>query len=422
MQVTREDLNPCTIKLTVTCSPEEVEKGFDRALKQLGKKIKIQGFRPGLAPKHLLEKAVNHQAWFDQAANEIVRASIDNAISQEQIKPADRPSVSVTTLKRIERECMYEVKIPLEPVVKLGEYKGLKISKQETEVTDEEVEQYLDELRSRSGKREAITDRGVQEGDIAVVNIKVEGEQGEGRTFMTIAGQTFPDLDAALMGMMAEEMKTLELAFPENFQEKDLAGKNVQSRLTLRSVSNVKLPELDDSFAKELNSDSIDELKVKLRDRIKEAKNQMALELQHEGLQTELLKVSEIHVPDTMWEGVMAQRLRDLDREITQRGMTAEDYAKQNGMTVEEMIKNWGEEAKEHVMRAVAIKEIFLKEGFQLTNEDINFVLSQMSKEYNMPPNELLQALRKNRAMEELRFRAIFRKVMNYLTENAVAA
>jgi trigger factor len=309
--------------------------------------------------------------------------------------------------------------VPLQPVVELAEYKGLEAEQPPIEVRDEEVEAQIDDLRRKQGKREAVTHRGVQEGDVAVVNVKVEGEEGEGRNFMTIAGQTFPQMDEALHGMKAEELKSLTLTFPDNFQEKDWAGKKLKCQVTLRSVSAVHLPELDDAFAQSLSTESVDQLRNRMRELIGQAKMNMAHEYVVEQLLEQLLSKSTIHVPDTMWESVASRRIQELAQEQQQNGKTMEDYAKDQGMTVDELMEAWKGESKLHVQRAVMVREIFSREKMNLSNQELNRELQSMAREFEMAPGELLNVLKKNKAVDELHFRAIFRKVTEFLKENA---
>ncbi len=419
MTVTREDLNPCTVKLDVVCDPAQVDEGFDRAIKGFAKRIRVPGFRPGHAPKEMIEQMLGKDELYQAAADTIVNKVCKQAIEQEQLKPDDNPMVNVSKLDRDEKVCEFTAKVPLAPIVELGEYKGLAAQKPKVEVTDDEVEAQLEELRKRSGKREAVTDRGVQDGDIAVVNIKVDGEEGDGRNFMTIAGQTFPQLDQAIMGMQVEEMKQLNLTFPDNFQEKDWAGKLHHVQVSIRSLNSVRLPELDDAFAQNLKAKDVGELKEKVKDQIKLAKDAMLADYVNEQLQEDLLKRCTVHVPDNMWEAVANQRLRELAADVQQRGKTMEDYAQENGMTMDQLVEAWKNEAKTHVMRAVVIRDIFVKEGMKLSNADLNQELFVMAGEYQMKPEDLLAALRKHNGLRELEFRAIFKKVIAFLNENA---
>ena len=422
MQITREDLNPCTIKLSVVCSPEQVSDAFDRALKAISKEVRLPGFRPGHAPKHMVEKMVSKDELYNQAADELVRRTYEKALKDQNIEPDPgvRPSVELEELDREAKTATYSAKVPLPPKIELSEYKGLPANRPAIEVTDEEVQYQITELRKRQGSREAVLDRNAQEGDYGVVNIKVEGETGEGRTFMVVIGQTFPSLDAALPGMASEEMRSVELEFPDNFSDKALAGTKQKSQITLNSISAVSMPELNDEFAKALNSDSVEELTARMRESIVQAKEQMTRDMVQDQLLESLRGSSKIEVSDNMWEALANQRLSEISQEVRRQGKTIEDYAKENGMTVDELVKAWHEQAKVHVERAMVVREVFAKEKLAITNEELNTELFSMAQEYQMEPMELLEAMRKAGSLQELQFRAISRKVTDFLIENAV--
>lgn len=421
MNVTREDLNPCTVKLVVVCTQDEVKDGFEKAIKQLTKKIRLPGFRPGNAPRAMVEPMLDPREVHNEAADQIVRKYGTKAIDDQELKVdgSQQTAVEMTKLEKDPAECEFALKVPLPPIVGLGEYTGLPVERPSVEVTDEEVDYQIDELRRRKSTRESITDRGIAEGDVAVVNVKLDGEGGEGRTFMTVAGQTFPQLDEALMGMKVEEMKHAELDFPENFQEKDWAGKKLTCTVTVNSLSSVKMPELDEAFAKSLKTENVDDLRARLKETITGAKEEMVREIVNERLLDELLTRSEVEVSDNMWESLAVRRLQDVANDAQRAGKTVEQYAEESGMTVKEMIENWREKAKVHVKRALLIREVFTAEKMKIDNGELNVELHIMAQEYEMAPEELLTALRKNHSLEELHFRAIARKVGDFLLEKA---
>lgn len=420
MEVTREELNPCTIKLTVKADEQQVIDAFDKALRQIAKKVRLPGFRPGHAPKAMVENLISREELYDNAADKLIQSSYKQLIQQESLEPdmTVRPVVELTTFDQDTSKAEFTIKVPLPPKVEIGEYRGLPLEKPPIEVKDEEVEQQIEEFRKRRQTRETVTDRGVQEGDIAVLSIKPDGDETS-RNFMTIAGQTFPALDGAIHGMNVEEMKSLELTFPENFQDKDWANETKKVTVTLTSLTAVRLPELDDSFAQSLQTESVEDLQKRVREGIGRAKQQMLRDFVNEQLLKALQEKSKVEVSDNMWESLADRRLSETAQEQREQGKTLEQYAQENGMTLETLRDNWRENAKMHVERALLIREIFFKEQMQLSNEELNSELFEMADELQTTPQELLTLLKKNQALDELQFRAISRKVGSFLEQNA---
>lgn len=419
MQVTREDLNPCTVKLDIVCNEDQVRKAFDRAYKEASKHIRIPGFRPGSAPKHLVKENAAPQYIKDFAAESIVNSVIKTALDEQKLEAHGQSKVEIKTLEEEPAQCEFSAKVPLKPVVELGEYKGLKVTKPDTDVTDKDVDEYIKEIQDRMSKKEDVTGRGVADGDVATINIKLDGEEGEGRNFMIVAGKTFKALDDALSGMVVEEMKSVDLKFPKSFEEKDWAGKEHHCKITVRSVSAVHAPALDDAFAKELNAKGVDDLKEKVKQFLTGSREAAASEFLNERLLDMIRSGGKVAVPDNMWESVAERKLYDVAQEAARSGIKFEDYAKSNGMTVEEFVKAQQEEARIYVERAVVVREIFAKEEMKLTNTELNAELFDMAREYQIAPQELLTILRKNNAVEDLHYRAIYRKVTKFLIDNA---
>lgn len=421
MTITREDLNPCTVKLSVVCAPEQVKEGFDKAYKQIAKQVKVPGFRPGHAPRAMIEQLVPKEEVLNEAADQIVRRVYRKAVEQEGLEPdpGQRPNVDLTKLDADESTCEFTVLVPLPPVVEIGDYKGLPVEEMPITVTDEEVDFQIEELRKRRGTREAVTDRGVQEGDVAVVNLKPDGEEGDGRNFMVIAGKTFAELDAALLGMNVDDIKSVELTFPDSFHEKDWAGKSLTCRVMVNSVNTIQLPELDDEFARDLKTENVQDLRERMKAMIERAKQQMSMEMMSEQAFEALLGRSKIEVSDNSWENLAARRLYDIDQDQRRQGKTLEQFAQANGLTLEGFAEAQRAEAKKHIQRALLIREIFSKENMTLTNQELNVELFTMAEEYQVPAEQMLKTLQENKAVDELHFRAISRKVSTFLVDNA---
>ncbi len=424
MKVDRNDLNACTVQFEIVCTPDQIETGFSRAAKEFSKRIKIPGFRPGTAPQRVVEKMIDPDELTRAAIDEIIRIVLVKVLDDEKIVADNSPAVNITKFNRAEGQCEFGAKVPLPPVVKLGEYKGIKITVPPVEVSESEIDKQISELRSRKGQRAEIVGRGIAEGDMAVVNIKPDGDTGEGRTFMIVVGQSFPSLDSILTGMGAEEIKHGKLSFPAEFQEKDWAKKSFEATITVRSATATQLPDLDDSFAQSLKANDVKDLKDKVKTGIERAKMQMGQEMINEQIFDQLLASSEVEVPDTTWEQVTNKRLQELAYELGQQKKTVEDYVKENGMDVNEYVKRLQDEAKVQVKRAVLIESIFKEEKFEIDNNDINRHFLHIAAENQVPEAELEKFAKKYGAnlRQEIVFRTMHAKVVEFLNEHAERA
>jgi len=418
MQIQSQELNPCTVELTVTCAPEQVRTGYDKAYRRAAKRVKVPGFRPGTAPKGVARKYLNLEEVNRLAAENIVRDAYESAVKERDLAVHGRPAIEITKLDEEAEACEFKAKVPLEPKVELGIYEGLEAVRPDPAITDEELDQQIQSLRERKATRKSIEHRGAEIGDFAVVGILPDGED-KGRNFMTVVGQTFPQLDQLLTGMKSEDAKASDITFPEEFQEKDWAGKLMKVQVTLRSLSAPELPELTEEFAKEFNTESVDELRARIRDEMGRAKANWVQDYVNEQILDELLKNSTIYVPDTMWEDIAQRRVREIAEEAAKDGKTMEDVAAEANMTPEQILERFRSEAQVQVKRAVAIKEIFTKEGLKLSKEEVGEQVAQIARENSVSPQVAFQALKRSGNLGEVEFRAMFQKVMQFLTDKA---
>lgn len=429
MQVKRDDLNPATVQLAVECSEDQIKAGFDRALRDLSKKVKVPGFRPGKAPKKMVEEAINPQALYETAAENIVRKAYEEAAKAEDLKPAGQPSVDILEFYRggepledgkiADPAFKFSVKVPLEPVVELAEYKGLEANRPGVAVSDEEIDHQIEELRRGQGKKSEVSDRGIQEGDAVVLSLTADDD--ESRSFMVIAGQTFEGLDKAMMGMVADDVKAVTLEYPENFQHEGWKGQKKKTKLSIKSVSAFQLPALDDEFAKGYNFDNVDALRERVRVGITEVKENAAKDMVRDQLLDALLSKSTVHVAENTWESVVDRRLREMGQELQSRGAKFEDYFKQNGLTEDEFIEQLKADAKVNVERAVVIQKLFQDNKMEIKQDDLNSFFQQVIAENNVPHDQV-EAFAKEfgaQIREEVIFRAMTSKVTDLLIEHA---
>jgi trigger factor len=221
------------------------------------------------------------------------------------------------------------------------------------------------------------------------------------------------------MGMKVEEVKHLELTFPGNFQEKDWAGQTMGVTVYLNSVSAVRLPELDDEFAQSLKTENVEELRQRVRDGLENARKDASNNILADQLLDEVIDRSKVEVSDNMWEPIADQRLAEMDQDLKKQGKSLEEQVKENGMTLEEVRESYRHNAKIEVLRAIVIREIFKNEDMKLVGEDLDQALLEMSRETGLEPAEVIDELKKANATQELQYRAVARKVREFLVAKA---
>lgn len=422
MTIQRTDLNPCTVVLEVECTPQQVREAINKTLRRASKRVRIPGFRPGTAPPEVVKKHVNLEVVKEWAAEEAVNLGLKDALKQEAITPyrGTRPRLEAVEFDFNAATCSFTVKVPLEPKIALGEYKGLSATKPDAQVTDDAVDEYIEQLRSERASKQPVETRGAQHGDQAVVLIRPEDKSLGEKAFAVSVGQTFPSLDEALLGMKAEDVRTVEITFPSDFSDASWAGKTLKCEIEIRSLTAPVLPDLDEAFAQSLNADSVEELRSKVRGALERAVEQRNRHLVQEQLLTRLMESSTIELPDPLWEDVADRRLEELERDLQASGKTLDEAAAEEGTTSEKVREHFRNAARSEVARAMAIRHIAEKENLKITNQDVIAQALSIAMREGVEPETVLEAYRRANRLDELRFQALYDKVLSFLEEHAV--
>lgn len=421
MTIKRTDLNPCTVLLEVECTPQQVREAIAKTLRRASKRVRIPGFRPGTAPPEVVKRHVNLEAVKDWAAEEAVNLGMKDALKQEGLTPyrGARSRLEEIQFDFDAATCRFSVKVPLEPKVELGEYKGLRATMPNAKVTDESVDDYIEQMRTERASKQPVETRGAQHGDQAVVLIRPEDKNLGEKAFAVSVGQTFPSLDETLLGMKAEDVRTVELIFPSDFADAAWAGKTLKCEIEVRSLTAPVLPDLDEAFAQSFNAESVEDLRSKVRSALERAVEQRNRHLVQEQLLSSLIANSTIELPDTLWEDVADRRLEELESDLQRAGKTLAEAAAEEGTTPEGVREHFRNAARNEVARAMAIRTIAEKEGVTINNQDVLSQALAIASREGVAPEVVLDAYRRAGRLDELRFQALYDKVLSFLEEHA---
>ncbi len=373
MQVTAEQTDPCTVVLDIEVDEKQVARAFDFAYREFGRHTNIPGFRPGKAPRAVVERYVDSERVRQQALEKIIQDAYWPAVQEQGITPYRAPDIAPPDLED-KKPFRFKATVPLEPKVTLGEYTGLTVEKPLFKVTEEMIDERLERLRQDRARLERVTDRGVQAGDMLIAEsaVKLEGDDTEPtpRRQLIQMGSNVPGFDEAVTGMMPGEDRTFELTFPDDFEEEARRGKKGTFTVKLSSLSARRVPELDDEFAKTVGGrDTMDELKEALREQI----NQEAVRLGDQIAETRLLEAilatSDIHFPEILVREEVNERLRGLARELAENKATYAQYLTQIGRTAEEHQAQLAAQADGQIRTLLALRQIAMAESLE-TNAD----------------------------------------------------
>ncbi|GFG51034.1 trigger factor [Mycolicibacterium agri] len=398
MKSTVEQLSPTRVRINVEVPFTELEPDIDRAFKQLAQQVRLPGFRPGKAPRKLLEARIGRGAVLQQVVNDALPSRYSEAVTSSEVKPLGQPDIEITKLEDNE-ELVFTAEVDVRPDITLPDLENLKIEVDPIEVTDEDVEAELQNLRARFGTLKGV-ERPIENGDFVSIDLSasVDGEEvpdakTEGLSHEVGSGQLIEGLDEALIGLKAGETKvfTTKLAAGEH------AGEEAQVTVTVNSVKERELPEPDDEFAQLASEfDTIDELKASLREQVERVKRiQQAEQIRDKAIET-LLEQTEVPLPEKI---VQAQIDDTLHNAIHNLNHDEEAFAKAleaQGSSREEFDKDNKENSERAVKTQLVMDAIADHLDIQVGQNDLTERLVLMSRQYGLEPQQLLQYLQEN--------------------------
>ena len=402
LQVERLEHNMA--KLTIEVPAEEVEKALQAAyLKERGK-ISLPGFRKGRVPRQMIEKMYGPEVFYDEAANRMISEAYAKAYDECELELVSQPKIEITQLEK-GKEFIFTAEVAVKPEVKLGEYKGLKVDKVSTRVTQKEVDEEIDKERERNARTIDVTDRAVQDKDQITLDFEgfVDGvafEGGKASDYpLTIGSGAFiPGFEDQLLGANIDEEKEINVTFPEEYQAKELAGKAAVFKCTVHSIKAKELPELDDEFVSDVSekSETVDAYKAEVKAKIKERKENEGKQKREDQSVEQAVANAEMDIPEAMISFQSRQMVDDFARRIMQQGMTMEQYFQFTGLSEEKMMEEFKPEAEKRIRTRLTLEAIVAAENIEVSEERLDEELQKMADSYKMEVDKLKEYMGEN--------------------------
>lgn len=402
LQVERLEHNMA--KLTIEVPAEEVEKALQAAyLKERGK-ISLPGFRKGRVPRQMIEKMYGPEVFYDEAANRMISEAYAKAYDECELELVSQPKIEITQLEK-GKEFIFTAEVAVKPEVKLGEYKGLKVDKVSTRVTQKEVDEEIDKERERNARTIDVTDRAVQDKDQITLDFEgfVDGvafEGGKASDYpLTIGfGAFIPGFEDQLIGANIDEEKEINVTFPEEYQAKELAGKAAVFKCTVHSIKAKELPELDDEFVSDVSekSETVDAYKAEVKAKIKERKENEGKQKREDQSVEQAVANAEMDIPEAMISFQSRQMVDDFARRIMQQGMTMEQYFQFTGLSEEKMMEEFKPEAEKRIRTRLTLEAIVAAENIEVSEERLDEELQKMADSYKMEVDKLKEYMGEN--------------------------
>ena len=425
MSLQVEKLEKNMAKLTIEVSPEELEKAIEKAYQKQKKQISIPGFRKGKVPRQMVEKMYGKEVFYEDAANELIPDAYDKALEECDEDIVSSPKIEVTQIEA-GKPFVFTAEVALKPEVKLGKYKGVKIDKIDTEVTEEDVMAEINKERESNARNITVEDRPVKDGDMTTLDFEgfvdgeaFEGGKGENYPLTIGSGAFIPGFEEQLVGAEIGKEVEVKVAFPEDYQAENLKGKDAVFKCTIKEIKEKELPELDDEFASEVSEfETLAEYKEDVKKNLTEKKEKDAKNAREDAAIKAAVEVSEMEIPEAMLMTQQRQMVDEFAQRITMQGLSMEQYFQFTGTNYQQMVEQVKPQAEERIKSRLVLEAIAKAEKIEATEEDYEKELETMAEVYQMEVDkvkELMGEREKKNIMQDL----AVRKAAEFVADNA---
>ncbi|HJA13015.1 MAG TPA: trigger factor [Candidatus Mediterraneibacter merdipullorum] len=404
MSLQVEKLEHNMAKLTIEVPAEEVEKALHAAYLKERSRISLPGFRKGKVPRQMIEKMYGPEVFYDEAANHMISEAYGKAYDECELDIVSQPKVEVVQIEK-GKPFIFTAEVAVKPEVTLGEYKGLKVDKVSTRVTQKEVDEEIDKERERNARTVEVTDRAVQDKDQVTLDFEgfVDGEAfegGKGEKYpLTIGSGAFiPGFEEQLIGAEIGKEVEVNVTFPEDYQAKELAGKDAVFKCTVHEIKVKELPELDDEFVSDVSdkSETVDDYRAEVKARIKERKENEGKQKREDQSVEQAVANAQMDIPEPMIDLQARQMADDMARRIMQQGLSMEQYYQFTGLTEEKMMEEFKPQAEKRIRTRLVLEAVVAAENIEVSDERLDEELQKMADSYQMELDKLKEFMGEN--------------------------
>ena len=419
------ELPESRVRVQAEVPPAEIEKRMAHAAKQLGRSLRIPGFRAGKVPPPVVIQRIGRPAVLDEAVRESIGTWYTAAIDDAKIVPVGEPDLDLSELPGEGQPLRFSIEIGVRPTAKLGDYKGLEVPKPAAEVDEEAVQQEIDALRERTARLET-ADRPAHKGDFVVMDFlgTIDGTPfpgGEGRDQMVElgSGRLVPGFEDQLEGATAGDQRTVTISFPDDYGAEDLKGRQAEFAVTVKEVKVKELPELDDDFAIEQGFDDLEELRNDIRDRMRAAhEERLEAEFREAALDAAVANAT-VTVPDALVEARARELWDQMAHSLAHQGIPKETYLKIAGKTEEEIVSEGKPDAERQIRREAVLAAVVEAEGIEATDEEILEAIAPAAERERTSPKKLLERLKSGGRLDGLREDLATGKALDVIADGA---
>ena len=386
----------------------------------------MPGFRKGKAPRKIIEQLYGQEVFFEDAANAIIPDAYAKACIESELDIVSQPKISVTQLEK-GKPFVFEAEVAVRPEVELGKYKGVEVSKADTEATDADVEEEIKKVAEQNSRTITVEDRAVKDGDMTVIDFEgfIDGEAfegGKGENYpLTIGSHSFIDnFEDQIIGMNIGDEKEINVTFPEDYHAEELKGKPATFKVSVKEIKEKQLPDIDDDFAQDVSDfDTLEEYKADLKKKIAERKEAEAEKQKETEAIEKIVADSKMDIPQAMIDTQVTRMAEDFAQRLQQQGLSLETYFKYTGLTAEKILDDMKPEAVKRIQNSLVLEAVAKAENIQVSDDEFNSELSKMAEMYKMEVDKIKEFMGESEE-KQMRDDIAIQKAVDLIVSSAV--
>jgi trigger factor len=425
VRATVTELPESRVRVEAEVPSTEVERSLDRAARQLGRDLRIPGFRKGKVPTPVVIQRIGREAVLDEAVRGFLPQWYIDAVDAAGIAPVGEPSLDVGDLPARGEPLTFSIEVGVRPKAQLGGYKDLEVGRAEPEADDEAVDREIDTLRDRLARLDVV-ERPAEEGDFLTVDYvgTLDGEPfagGEGRDQLIEigAGRLIPGFEEQLKGSNAGDDVTVKVTFPDDYGAEHLAGQDAEFAVSVKEVKAKQLPEVDDALAEEAGFDTVDELREDISTRLREVEERRIAADFREAALDAAVTAATVEVPEALVDARAGELWDRMLHSLSHQGIDRDSYLRIAQRTEEDLLAEARPDAEQQLRREAVVAAIIEAEGIEASDEEILDALAPTAQREGTTPKKVLERLRSSGRLDDVREEVLARKAIDLVADSA---
>jgi len=427
MNAKLENVEKNVVRLEIELDAATFEEGVKKAYLKNVRKYNVPGFRKGKAPRNIIERYYGEQVFYEDAINEVFPDAYEEAVEENKLEPVERPALDIKQIGKGEN-LIFTATVTVKPEVELGQYKGVEVEKKIVLVTEEDVEKELTSVADKNSRLISVDDRAIENGDTAIIDFEgfldgaaFDGGKGEDYSLVIGSGNFIPGFEEQLIGVSTGADADVNVTFPEDYQQSDLAGKLTNFKVKVKEIKVKEVPQIDDEFAKDVSEfDTLNDYKLDIRKKLTEAAEHKAKHETEDMVIKAVVGNATVEVPKVMVDSRIDSIVQDFEYRLKYQGLELAKYLEIMGRSMEEFRSEFTDRATDEVKAQLVLEKVKDTEGFTATEEEVQVELAKLAENYGK--GEEIEEFKKQLRPEDIEYitnTVVSNKTVDFLVENA---